>query len=105
MASHLRYLAVVSERPDTLADFYSTYFSMQQIGRSERGDVALTDGFYNLSILKPGRADEQPGFSHFGVEIDDIHEVEARLRDFAPRADIRQEEATSCMASTGSTTR
>jgi catechol 2,3-dioxygenase-like lactoylglutathione lyase family enzyme len=92
MASHLRYLAVVSERPDTLADFYSTYFSMRELGRSERGDVALTDGFYNLSILKPRRADEQPGFSHFGVEIDDIREVEARLRDFAPGADIRQEE-------------
>jgi len=92
MDARLRYLAVVSERPETLAQFYTTYFAMREIGRTERGDVALTDGFYNLSLLKPSRTDQEPGFSHFGVEVDDLGEVEARLRDFAPNADLRQEE-------------
>src|SRR5206468_1023973 len=35
--------------------------------------------------------DGKPGINHFGIEIDDIHEIESRLEEFAPRADIRQE--------------
>src|SRR2546425_9188672 len=43
MNSQIRYLAMVSERPDTLARFYSTYFSMRELDRSDAGDIALTD--------------------------------------------------------------
>jgi len=95
MNSRIRYLSLVSERPEALADFYSTHFSMRELGRSERGDIALTDGFYNLTFLKRrpslDEEDEQPGLNHFGIEIDDIREIEARLEEYAPRADIRQE--------------
>ena len=52
MNSQIRYLAIVSEQPETLANFYSTYFKMRELGRSDDGDVAVTDGFYNISILK-----------------------------------------------------
>src|SRR5205823_1400666 len=34
---------------------------------------------------------ERPGLSHYGIEIDDIREVEAGLEEFAPDADIREE--------------
>jgi len=92
MNSRIRYLAFVSERPDALARFYSTYFSMRELGRSDAGDVALTDGFYNISVLKPRDAAAELGISHFGITIQDIGEVERRLRDFAPDANIHQEE-------------
>ena len=88
MESQIRYLAIVSERPENLAHFYSTYFSMRELGRSDTGNVALTDGFYNISILKPSDSSSELGISHFGVTIDDIGEVEARLKEFAPNADI-----------------
>jgi catechol 2,3-dioxygenase-like lactoylglutathione lyase family enzyme len=91
MDSRIRYLSIVSERPETLAHFYSTYFGMRELGRSQAGDVALTDGFYNISILKP-RDGAEPGISHFGITIENIAEIEARLKDFAPNTDIRQEE-------------
>src|SRR5262245_13915796 len=92
MDSQIRYLAIVSEQPDTLARFYSTYFSMRELGRSDAGDVALTDGFYNISILKPRDDAAEAGISHFGITIDDIGQIEARLKDFSPKTTIRQEE-------------
>src|SRR5438132_86430 len=91
MDSQIRYLAIVSERPETLADFYSTYFAMRELGRSDSGDIALTDGFYNISILNPRDGAAELGISHLGVTIEDIREIEARLQDFASNADIRQE--------------
>jgi catechol 2,3-dioxygenase-like lactoylglutathione lyase family enzyme len=92
MQSQIRYLAIVSETPDRLARFYSTYFAMRELGRSEMGDVALTDGFYNISILKPRDGASQLGISHFGITIADIREIEARLKEFAPKTEIREEE-------------
>ena len=92
MDSQIRYLAIVSEQPDTLARFYSTYFSMRELGRSDAGDIALTDGFYNISLLKPRNGAAERGISHLGITIDDIGQIETRLRDFAPKTDIRQEE-------------
>ena len=92
MNSQVRYLAIVSERPDVLTRFYCTYFAMRELGRSEAGDVALTDGFYNISILKPRHGAAELGISHLGVTIEDIREIERRLKDFAPETDIRQEE-------------
>src|SRR5512145_292614 len=89
MESQIRYLAIVSERPEALAGFYSRYFSMRELGRSDSGDIALTDGFYNISLLKP-RNGEPLGISHFGLTIDDIGAVESRLRRFAPNTEVRE---------------
>ena len=91
MNSQIRYLALVSKDPDSLARFYSTYFAMRELGRSEAGDVAITDGFYNISILKQHQDNEEVGINHFGITIDDIEEIEARLKDFAPGSDIKEE--------------
>jgi catechol 2,3-dioxygenase-like lactoylglutathione lyase family enzyme len=92
MVSQIRYLAIVSEQPETLARFYSTYFKMRELGRSDSGDVAVTDGFYNISILKPRDGAPERGISRLGITTDDIGEVEARLEKFAPNTEIRQEE-------------
>ncbi|MDE3074224.1 MAG: VOC family protein, partial [Chloroflexota bacterium] len=78
-----------------LADFYVTYLGMRELGRGPAGDVSLTDGFYNLSLLKRraelGEDAERPGLSHYGIEIEDIREVEGQLEELAPSADIREE--------------
>ncbi|HEV8344361.1 MAG TPA: VOC family protein [Candidatus Binatia bacterium] len=92
MDSRIRYLAIVSERPEILARFYSTYFAMRELGRSDSGDISLTDGYYNVSLLKPRDGAAELGINHFGIAIDDILEIEARLEEFAPKADLRQEE-------------
>ena len=92
MESQIRYLAIVSERPEMMANFYVNYFKMRELGRSDNGDIAVTDGFYNISILKRREGADEPGISHFGIAIDDIGAVEARLKKFAPNTEIRQEE-------------
>ena len=92
MNSRIRYLAIFSEHPDILARFYANYFGMRELGRSDAGDIALTDGFYNISVLKPRDGAAELGISHFGITIQDIDEVERRLKDFAPDTNIRQEE-------------
>ena len=48
---------------------------MRELGRSDAGDVALTDGFYNISILKRRDSDEELGINHFGITIEDIRVV------------------------------
>ncbi len=90
MNYRIRYIAGVAEDPAKLSSYYTSFYGMRELGRSDAGDVSLTDGFYNLTFLKR-RGDEELGLNHFGIEIDDIHEIEARLEEFAPRADIEQE--------------
>lgn len=92
MDSQIRYLAIVSEQPENIANFYSTHFNMRELGRSAQGDIALTDGFYNISILRRRDSAETTGISHFGITIDDIRNIEARLKRFAPETKIREEE-------------
>ncbi len=95
MTYRIRYIAGIAENPDKLAQYYRANFGLRELGRSPEGDVSLTDGFYNLTFLKkrPGLDEEDDGLglNHFGIEIDDIREIESRLEEFAPRADIRQE--------------
>jgi catechol 2,3-dioxygenase-like lactoylglutathione lyase family enzyme len=90
MDARIRYVALTSEQPERLAGFYKTHFGLTELGHAG-GEVALTDGFYNVSILKP-RGDAEPGFSHFGIAVDDVNELEARLEDAGANADLRAEE-------------
>lgn len=95
MDAHFGYMAIVSEQPKTVAEFYARYFDMWELGRSDAGDISITDGFLNVSILqrRPGveGASGRPGLSHFGIAVNDIHEVEANLEEFMPNADIQAE--------------
>ncbi len=91
MDAHIGYMAIVSEQPEVLAEFYSKYFGMWQLGGSTDGDVSITDSYLNVSILK-ARPGERPGLSHYGVSIDDIHELEGRLEEFAPDARLESED-------------
>ncbi len=75
----LRYLAFLSDDPGSLADFYARHFALDELGRSNEGDVSLTDGFYNITFLRR-RADlnelhNDTGLHHVGLQVDDIGEV------------------------------
>lgn len=95
MDSHFGYMAIVSDQPQALASFYATYFEMWELGRSDDGDISITDGFLNVSLLKrrPGveGASGRAGLSHFGIAVSDIREVEACLEECMPSADIQAE--------------
>ncbi len=90
MQAHLRYLALVSDRPAAVAAYYKTYYGLRELGQSATGDVSLTDGFYNLTVFKAQPGDKI-GLHHIGLAIDDIHELEARLEDVMPSAELTAE--------------
>ena len=52
MNYRIRYLSGIARDPDALAQYYTTYYGLSELGRSAEGDVSLTDGFYNLTFLK-----------------------------------------------------
>jgi catechol 2,3-dioxygenase-like lactoylglutathione lyase family enzyme len=90
----LSYLAIVAERPEALAEFYGRHFGLTELGRSAAGDVSMTDGHFNLTFLKrrPGlEPDDGTGLHHFGLAVDDIREIEARLEEFAPDVELLPE--------------
>ena len=93
--AHFGYMAIVSDQPQAVADFYARYFDMWELGRSSEGDISITDSFLNVSILKqrPGveSASGRPGLSHFGVAVADIGQVQANLRTFLPGLDLQAE--------------
>ena len=92
MNAKIRYLALVSKTPHRLAQFYRTCFGLRELGRSPEGDVSLTDGFYNLTCLLQRPDRPEPGFSSIGVAVDDVKELEDRLRQHAPGAELQPDD-------------
>jgi catechol 2,3-dioxygenase-like lactoylglutathione lyase family enzyme len=86
MQARIRYLALVAADPGALARYYAIYFGLWLLGESTAGDIALTDGFYNLSLLKARPELPSLGLSHVGIQVDDLGELEQRLADVAPGA-------------------
>ena len=74
----IRHLAIKTVDPERLAKFYVDVFEMEIVTRSDKGAVFLTDGYFNLALLK-ARADVPPGLNHFGFQIDDVAEISERL--------------------------
>jgi catechol 2,3-dioxygenase-like lactoylglutathione lyase family enzyme len=84
MQATIRYLAIVSDDPERLARFYTSAFGMRELGRSSTGDISVTDGGYNLSLLATRPELGPPGPRLFGIAVDDRAELEERLQRFAP---------------------
>jgi catechol 2,3-dioxygenase-like lactoylglutathione lyase family enzyme len=93
--ARIRYLAITARDPEALARYYAMYFGMWLLGQSADGDISLTDGFYNFTLLKQrpalGTEDAVLGTNHFGIEIADLHEVERRLAEHAPDVKLEPE--------------
>lgn len=81
--SRFRYLAFLSDDPGALADFYSRHFELSEIGRSNEGDVSVTDGFYNITFLRRrsglNELHNETGLHHVGVQVSDLA---AATRDY-----------------------
>jgi catechol-2,3-dioxygenase len=87
--SRIRYLAMLCAEPAGLAGFYGRSFGLQEIGRTDAGDVTLTDGGFNLTLFKQRPQLHEPrmemGLHHIGIAVENVDQTLARYRAFNPR--------------------
>jgi catechol 2,3-dioxygenase-like lactoylglutathione lyase family enzyme len=87
--ARIRYLAMMSKDPAALGAFYGRHFGLQELGRAPTGDMTLTDGGFNLTLLRERPELREPhkeiGLHHLGIAVDDIDAVVARYKAFNPR--------------------
>jgi catechol-2,3-dioxygenase len=85
----LRHLALLSDQPEKLADFYKRVFELQETHRSANGAIQLSDGEFNLTIqhtknLKPSHNPPRVGLYHFGFHVDDLESSLQRIEEAYP---------------------
>lgn len=88
----IQHIAVFSDDPEKLAEFYQDIYGMEITGRSS-GDVWMTDGYMAVALLSRKHAEAPRGINHFGFTIteDEKAEIyrkqtERNLAPFDPRA-------------------
>jgi catechol 2,3-dioxygenase-like lactoylglutathione lyase family enzyme len=91
----IRYIAIMANEPEKLADFYKRYLLMKEIARSPDGDISVTDSFYNITVFRNrGGVDEasEPGLHHLGFQVESLKAVEARYKSLYPSGKISKEQ-------------
>jgi catechol 2,3-dioxygenase-like lactoylglutathione lyase family enzyme len=92
--TQLNYLAIMCDDPTTMRDWYRRWFAFEELNRTPEGSVYLTDGHFNLGLLKRGAAvgesNQERGLHHFGFQVESILEVERNLEDFDPSIRIER---------------
>jgi predicted enzyme related to lactoylglutathione lyase len=82
--ARIRHIAIFSDDPANLADFYADVFGMKVNGKSNQGAVWMTDGYMDIALL-PRRGNElaPQGVHHFGITIDveEKDHVYSRLKE------------------------
>jgi catechol-2,3-dioxygenase len=78
--------------PAALARFYIRNFGLDEIGRNAAGDVTLSDGMFNLTLLRNRGELREPhmaaGLHHLGIAVERIDDVIVRYRGFYPRGTV-----------------
>jgi catechol 2,3-dioxygenase-like lactoylglutathione lyase family enzyme len=92
--SRLNYLAIMCDEPKTLREWYQRWFGFEEVTRTREGTIYITDGHFNMGLLKRGSAvgeDDYPrGLHHLGFQIESIVDVERALEDFDPSIRIER---------------
>jgi len=88
MSARIRHIAIVSEQYALEGRFYEAVFGMRSASdtRPERA-VTVSDGYVGLNI-NPRKAGRAAGLDHFGLEVDDVDAVLARLRERYPGVQV-----------------
>lgn len=87
--SKIRHLAIKTKDPKRLEKFYTEVFDMKTIHREEGGAIYMSDGYLTLALLR-NRGDAAPnGINHFGFDVEDGEEIEARLAKYDEPMTVR----------------
>jgi catechol 2,3-dioxygenase-like lactoylglutathione lyase family enzyme len=78
----IRHLAIKTKSPERLATFYEEVFGMKRLRTEKGGPIYMSDGYITLALLR-NRGEATPsGINHFGFQVDDIGDIEQRLKKF-----------------------
>ena len=96
--NQLRHLAIRTEEPEKLAEFYIKAFGFREVRDGwppVQGEEAktfhLTDGYFELAILANTPNQSPNGLYHFGIKVDDMDDIGRKLRDFQKNIQLRPE--------------
>jgi catechol 2,3-dioxygenase-like lactoylglutathione lyase family enzyme len=92
----IRHLAIRTEDPERLAEFYKDVFGLTEVHRgSHPGHAAgktvhLTDGYFELALLDNSAQQSRNGLYHFGIQIDDMDETLKRAAGKRPTHAVKK---------------
>ena len=80
----IRHIGITTNDPEGSAEFFKQAFGFEEVFRSPSGEgVVVSDGYINVTLLK-FKVDRygggRPGLHHFGIQVEDLDETEAKLR-------------------------
>src|SRR5215468_72859 len=78
--SKLRHIAIIVEDPEASAKFFEEAFDMKRVGTARRG-IYMSDGIFNVALLKKESDKEELGLYHFGMWVDDLDAAEKKVVD------------------------
>ncbi|HTI85571.1 MAG TPA: VOC family protein [Alphaproteobacteria bacterium] len=87
MTARINHLTIVSENNYALSHYYQGFFHMRPAGaQGPTDDVTIGDGRIGLNI-RPRVSGHPAQLDHFGIEVDDLGRVQARIRESFPGID------------------
>lgn len=92
----IRHLAIRTEDPERLAEFYKDVFGLTEVHRGSHPGTApgktvhLTDGYFELALLDNSAQQSRNGLYHFGIQIDDMDATLKRAGKSQPNKAVRK---------------
>jgi catechol 2,3-dioxygenase-like lactoylglutathione lyase family enzyme len=87
----IRHIALYTPDPQRLAGFYCNVLDMQEVERTDRSSIFVSDGYFNLALLYQ-RTEEPLGLNHFGFYVQSNDEMRARAQKAGVPAGARRPE-------------
>jgi catechol 2,3-dioxygenase-like lactoylglutathione lyase family enzyme len=66
----VRQVVLQADRPDEVADFYTSKLELREEGKAPDGSVFLGDGYIHLSVVQEGLMPKR-GIQYIGIQVDD----------------------------------
>ncbi len=89
MFGKLNHLAITSDHYTLLGMFYRAVFGLKASGDTAReiGAISVGDGYLGMTLI-PRRGGRKAGLDHFGIEVEDLDKVRAKVAKKYPDIEI-----------------
>ena len=89
MFGKLNHLAITSDHYTLLGMFYRAAFGLKASGDTAReiGAISVGDGYLGMTLI-PRRGGRKAGLDHFGIEVENLDKVRAKVAKKYPDIEI-----------------